>query len=108
MPYHAVAVGQNWAEVAPEYKILILALMKVAGGGWLATAFATAALLFIPFRKGMRWSYWALPAVGLPAALTSLYATIYVTQNTPASPPWIAAAVGTILLVSGAIFSAIP
>jgi len=108
MPYHAVAVGQSWAEVDPSFQILITALMKVTGGGWLATAFAVGILLFIPFRKGMRWAYWAIPVIGLSTSLTSLYATIYVARNTPASPPWIAAALGTILLVIGFLFSVIP
>ena len=49
MPYHAVAVGQSWDDVDPAFQILILALMKVAGGGWFATAVATIILLFIPF-----------------------------------------------------------
>ena len=87
MPYHADAVGQSWAEVGPAFQILISALMKVTGGGWLATAIAIGVLLFIPFRKGMRWAYWAIPAIGLPISLSSLYATIYVAHNTPASPP---------------------
>ena len=108
MPYHAAAVGQSWVEVDPAFQILISALMKVTGGGWLATAFATGILLFIPFRKGMRWAYWAIPVIGLSTSLTSLYATIYVARNTPASPPWMAAALGTILLVVGFVFSVMP
>lgn len=108
MPYHAVAVGRSWAEIDSSFQILISALMKVTGGGWLATAFAVGILLFIPFRKGMRWAYWAIPVIGLSTSLTSLYATIYVARNTPASPPWMAAALGTILLVIGFFFSVIP
>jgi hypothetical protein len=108
MPYHAVAVGQSWAEVNPSFQILILALMKVTGGAWLATALGVGILLFIPFKQGKRWTYWAIPAIGLPTSLTSLYATLYVARNTPASPPWIAAACGTLLLVIGFLFSVIP
>ena len=107
MPYHATAVGQSWDEVDPAFQILIIALMKVTGGGWLASAFAIAILLFIPFRKGMRWAYWAIPIIGLSTTLTSLYATIYVATNTPASPPWMAAAMGVLLIVAGFIFSVI-
>lgn len=108
MPYHAVAVGQSWADVDPAFRVLISALMKVAGGAWLATALAIGILLLIPFRKGMRWAYWAIPAIGLPTSLSSLYATIDVARNTPASPPWMAAAFGTLLLVIGFLLSVIP
>jgi hypothetical protein len=108
MPYHAVAVGQSWEEIDPAFRILILALMKVAGGGWLATVFAIGILLLKPFREGTRWAYWAIPVVGLPTSLSSLYATIYVAQNTPASPPWIAVALGTLLFLIGLVFSTIP
>ncbi len=108
MPYHAVAVGKSWAEVEPAFQILILALMKVTGGGFLASAFAIGIFLFKAFRKGQRWSFWAIPITGLIASLSSLYVTINVTVNTPASPPWIAAALGTILLTVGFIFSLLP
>jgi uncharacterized membrane protein len=108
MPYHAAAVGQSWAEVDPAFQILILALMKVAAGGWLAAAFATGILLFIPFRRGMRWAYFSIPIIGLSTSLTTLYASLYVARNTPASPPWMAAALATILLMVGFIFSVMP
>ena len=108
MPYHAVAVGQNWAEVDPAFQVLTLALMKVAGGGWLATALAVIILLLIPFRKGARWADWAIPVIGLPASVSSLYVTLYVAHHTPASPPWIAAALGTMLLIVGFICSILP
>ena len=107
MSYHAAAVGQSWTEVDPAFQIVISALMKVTGGGWLATAFAIGILLFIPFREGMRWAYWAIPVIALPAALTSLYSTTYLASNTPASPPTMAAALATILIAVGFIFSVI-
>jgi hypothetical protein len=105
MPYHAVAVGHSWPDVDPAFQILILALMRVAGGGFLTTACAIGFLLFKPFRQGRRWAYWAIPAVGLISTLSSLYATAYVTSNTPASPPWIAAGLGVLLLCTGVILS---
>jgi hypothetical protein len=108
MPYHAVAVGQSWSEVDPAFQILILALMRATGGGLLVTACAIGALLFKPFRQGIRWAYWAIPVIGLISSLSSLYATVYVARSTPASPPWKAAALVTILLVIGFILSVIP
>lgn len=108
MPYHAVAVGQRWSEIDPAFQILILALMRVAGGGFLATACAIGILLFKPFRQGIRWTYWAIPVIGLISSLSSLYATVYVAWHTPASPPWIAAALGTLLVVIGFVLSFVP
>ena len=108
MPYHAVAVGQSWSELDPSFQILILALMRAVGGGLLATACAIGILLFKPFRQGIRWTYWAIPVIGLIASFSSLYATIYVARNTPASPPWIAAALGALVLVIGFILSLVP
>ena len=108
MPYHAVAVGRSWTELDPASQVLILSLMKVVGGGFLASAFAMVIPLFTAFRNEQRWSFWAVPITGLIASLSSLYATITVAVNTPASPPWIAAVLGTVLLTIGFIFSILP
>jgi hypothetical protein len=108
MPYHAVAVGQSWSEVDPAFRIIILALMRATGGGMLVTACAIGIILFKAFRQGIKWAYWAIPVLGLISTLPKLYATIYVAQNTPASPPWMVAALVTILLVLGAILSMMP
>jgi hypothetical protein len=105
MPYHAVAVGQTWPQVDPAFQVLILALMRVAGGGYLTTAAAMGILLFNPFRQGRRWAYWAIPVVGLICSLSSLYATAYVTLKTPASPPWIVAGLGVLVVCAGVILS---
>ena len=51
MPYHAIAVGKTWAEVDPSFQILLLALIRVLGGTWIATALAMGILLFIPFKQ---------------------------------------------------------
>ncbi len=108
MPYHAVAVGQSWSELDPAFQILFLAFMRVVGGSFLATACAIGILLFKPFRQGIRWTYWAIPAIGLISSLSSLYATVHVAMNTPASPPWMAAALGALLLMIGFILSVLP
>jgi len=108
MPYHAAAVGKNWSELDPAFQVLFLASMRIVGGCFLATACAIGILLFKPFRQGMRWTYWAIPIIGLISSLSLLYATIYVARNTPASPPWIGAALGTLLIVIGFILSLVP
>lgn len=105
MPYHAVAVGTSWADLSPRYQALFLALMRVGGGGWLAVAGAIAILLLIPFRRNERWAFWAVPLIGLFAAVPTLYATLLVKARTPASPPWFGAAAAIALLVLGFVLS---
>jgi hypothetical protein len=101
MPYHAAAVGATWEAAPPGFRILILGLMRVAGGAWLAVAAAMGAMLFVPFRQGARWARWAIPSVGLLAALSSLYGTLLVQLNTQAPAPWMAAALAALLCVAG-------
>ena len=108
MPYHSDAVGLEWAEVDPAFQTLVLGLMRVCGGGWLATVLAMFFLLLKPFREGARWSCWALPVIGLAATLPALYATLYIAHYTSANPPWIAAVIGILLLIAGRIFSLRP
>jgi len=108
MPYHAVAVGQKWTDVAPGFQALILGLMKAAAGGWLASVVAIGILLAVPFREGLRWARWAIPAIGLTATLTALYATLYVGMHSPATPPWIAAAAAALLFAAGLVVSLVP
>ena len=45
MPYHADAVGMDWNEVDTNMQVLIIALMRVSGGGWLATSLSISFLL---------------------------------------------------------------
>ncbi len=105
MPYHAIAVGKTWIEVDPAFQILLLALIKVVGGAGIALALAMGILLFIPFKQGKRWARWAIPAIGLTAELATLYATLTVTFNTPATPPWKGVSFIVVLLATGLILS---
>jgi hypothetical protein len=87
MPYHAEAVGQSWAEVEPAFQILILALMRVVGGAFLASALASVVIAIKPFREGQAWATWVLPATGLMVVGATLLATTSVARNTPGNPP---------------------
>ncbi len=87
MSYHAVAVGMDWEAVPPAFQVLVLALMRAAGGGMLAIGLVGLVLLAIPVRDGANWARWTALAMtwGLGAFL--LYGTILVRLDTPASPP---------------------
>jgi len=105
MPYHAVAVGQSWSEVPAAYQVLIVALMRVVGGAWLATATALIMVLVGPFRRGQPWARWAVGLVGLLAYGSALYATLLVQHHTPATPPVGAALAGILCAGAGLVLS---
>jgi ABC-type transport system involved in cytochrome c biogenesis permease component len=101
MPYHAAALGTAWAALEPAEQILILALMRVAGGGWVAVGVALAVLVAVPFRQGQAWTVWLLPLLGLVFYLPNLYATVRVTLDTPATAPWYGNLAGIVALLAG-------
>jgi len=105
MPYHEVAIGKPWNEMGEEYRVLIIALMRVSGGGWLATSVGMLLLLLIPHRKGRYWSYIGIPTIGLAALVPTFLATIIVKTHSSAIPPYILAAVLIGLLVITIILS---
>lgn len=105
MPYHAQAVGSPWAAVPPAFRVLILNLMKAAGAAWLALTLALAVLLAIPFRQGVAWSRWTIPAVGLVNSVGALYATLQVQLHTPAKVPWKVPAAIIVLNLAGLVLS---
>ncbi len=88
MPYHAVALGKQWAELDAATQVLIKALMEVAAAGWLALGTLMLLLVVFPIRRGERWARWAAPAAALLFYVPTLLATLSVLQQTPASPPW--------------------
>lgn len=105
MPYHSVAVGMPWAEVAPSFQVLILALMRAVGAACLALAILEWTLLLLPFRQGAAWANWAIAVSGLVMCAGSFYAMMLVARHTPLTPPWIGPAAGAILLVVGLVLS---
>lgn len=105
MPYHSDALQASWEELDSELQALLLALMRGVGGGWLAASLSVAFLLVFPFRAGETWARYAIPVVGLAAALPSLYAALYVRSRTPASPPVSLVVLAILLLIVGFFIS---
>ena len=105
MPYHAVAVGRSWVEVDSAFQILLLALIRAFGGASFSTALAMGIILFIPFRQGVLWARWAIPSIGYAYQLPSLFVTLTVTLNTPATPPWKFVVLAMVLLLVGLVLS---
>ncbi len=105
MPYHQQAIGTNWEQLSTGMQVLLQALIKAAGVGFLAVGINGLILLFIPFRRGERWAYWAIP---IPAFLwngLSLYITAKVAIATGASTPWAISIIGLIMVALAFILS---
>ena len=107
MPYHKDAIELSWSELDKKLQVLILALMRAVGGGWLAAGISIIFLLIFPFREGETWSLYAIPIIGLAASFMSLYATLFVKRNTQANPPVNLVVAVIILLVLGFTLSLI-
>lgn len=88
MSYHAEAVGSSWQEVDAGIQTLILGLMKLAGGAWLALGFFTIALVLIALKTRSVVARWTLPVGTLISFSASLAATWGVYRATGASTPW--------------------
>jgi hypothetical protein len=107
MPYHAIAVNESWAQVDPKMQVLILALMRVSGGGWLCVSIAMTILLFKYYKTEQLWLMTALFFIGLAIVIPTLLATLIVKNNSGANPPWIAAAAAILVLLVGWILALI-
>jgi hypothetical protein len=106
LPYHEVALGVPWLQLDEPTRILLLALMDVAGGGWLALFVFVMALVLIPFRRGEVWARYTIPVGILALYVPTLLATLGVLYGTPATPPWYGAAVACATAVVGFLLDA--
>ena len=88
MSYHGEAVGSSWQEVDAGVQTLILGLMKLAGGAWIALGFFTVALVLIALKTRSVVARWTLPVVTLVSFSASFAATWGVYRATGASTPW--------------------
>lgn len=106
MPYHSLALGKPWSEVEPNIQILILALMRVAGAGFIATAIAVTIILCFPFKAGEQWAIYGLFSICACTSVGSSYATFLVQNQTPGNPPF-KLSLGTIILTIVGFFCSI-
>ena len=87
MPYHSLALAKPWSEVEPNTQTLILALMRVAVGGFMATGIAIIVLLCIPF-QARQWAIYSIFFICFCSSFGSGYATFLVQNNTLGNPPF--------------------
>ncbi|MGB6295245.1 MAG: hypothetical protein WBF90_03550 [Rivularia sp. (in: cyanobacteria)] len=87
MPYHALALEKEWTELDIKTQTLILALMRVAGGGFLATGMTVILLMYLYIKTMEEWMIFIIPTIVFVTLLSSLYATLIVKNRTPGLPP---------------------
>ena len=87
MPYHSLALGKQWSEVESNTQTLILALMRVAGSGFMVTGITILVLLCIPFQAREQWAIYSIFSIASCTSFSSSYATFLVDRRTPANPP---------------------
>ena len=93
MPYHSLALAKSWSEIEANTQTLILALMRVAGGGFISTGIAIIILLCIPFQAQETWAIYGIFSICLGTSVGSCYATYLVSSRTPGNPPlWLSLA----------------
>jgi len=101
MPYHAQAIGRDWQDLDANLQVLLLAMIKVIGAGYLVGAVVMTMLLIIPWRRGDPWARWTVFVQGLGVSLYSAGAALFVERHTIARPPWEAAVIGGVLVTVG-------
>ena len=101
MPYHADAVGKSWHELDSEIRILIIALMRVVGGGWMASSIAIGGFMYLFIFSGVLWASLAMVITGMAVCIPTLLATLIVKRRTKASPPIFAVLLSIVLLLTG-------
>ena len=105
LPFHSDAIQASWESLSQATQVLYLGMMKTEGAGLLSSALAIGILLYIPFKKREKWSYWAMAAIGIVEHVPGLIGAYNTSQATPASSPWQLSLLGIVLLIAGLILS---
>ena len=104
-PFHSDIIQTSWGDLDTAAQTLYLGMMRTEGAGFLASAVAIGILFFIPFRRGEIWACWAMSCIGIVEHLPTLFANVYVSMTTAATPPWPIPLVGIILLIMGLVLA---
>lgn len=87
MPYHAVVSGREWSSLEPGMQTIIIGMLKIVGGGFLATG---VALVWLARSQSLRapWAPWAALTVLVAQWVPTLYVTLVLkSSNAAAQPP---------------------
>ena len=105
MTYHGIAVRKKWNQLDREFQVLILALMRCAGGGLIAGGTAMTILQIEFMRNHSRWIALTILIIGGVLAAGSLYAILLVRTKTMGRPPLVAVMIFFLILLTGYLFN---
>jgi hypothetical protein len=108
MPYHAQALNVDWNTLGEDYKILFLALIRLAGVGGLVAGIVNLTLVSYLYHRVESRLIWLLIASSLIFQSMTNYVVCSVYVNTAGDPPLLIVSIGsvtfliaTILLLAG-------
>lgn len=105
MPYHAVVAGRQWAAIEPGTQTIILGMLRILAGGFLASGLALA-FLCVPLWRGERWAAWAILLVGAAVWGPTLSVTLMLKAAQPAAnPPTLATLALLVLIAAGSLMA---
>lgn len=87
MPYHLVAMETTWQGLSQGVQTMSINFMKSVSAGFLSVGLAVLILLAVPFKKGEKWSAFAILALVLTQVGIIATRTYDVGANTMANPP---------------------
>ena len=82
MPYHAAILDKQWAVLEPRLQIIVLGMLRVAGGGLLGYGVSLLWLL-LPLLRGEVWAAWAALTVSLVVVGPILYVVVWLRRFEP-------------------------
>jgi hypothetical protein len=90
LPRHGVIAQLAWTDVPPRVRVIILAMMRIIGGG-LLTLSVTLAWLAVPLYRGENWASGAILSAEAANGLCTMYVTLSLrrvepTARTPVGP----------------------
>jgi hypothetical protein len=73
--YHAEVVGKSWSEIESGIQSIILGMLKIVGGGFIASGFSMLFLL-VPLCRGELWAHGAILVITSAMWAPTQYVTI--------------------------------
>jgi hypothetical protein len=108
MPYHAVVAGKSWSDLDAGMRTVILGMLRILGGRFIAYGAALLWLL-LPLSVNATWAPWAVLTITIPGTFPALYVTLALRKAAPAArTPVVPAALVVALAVGGACLAFFP
>jgi uncharacterized protein YjeT (DUF2065 family) len=103
MPYHAVVAGKAWSELEQGTQTIILAMLKIIGGGFAAYGIALLWML-MPLISRAPWAPYAILTTSAVVLVPTLYVTVALKRAAPsARTPVVPACVVIALVLLGSV-----